>query len=305
VQPWRTAAECIDFSLPCPSIFARKKPLADNTLRRIGAGLRRFVFESDRPFIVGVGGRMSQTAPRSLGQPLQTITSKADSAVVVPVLVPRYGEREGQAPRAQSVEKPLSTIVPTQNGASLVAGFLAKHYTERRPGEVQGASLFGPAPSVTTIDHSALVTSSLVSLRGTEPSHLHGDSLEEPLRTVSAGGLHAAEVRAFLVSYYTTQQRPDLFAPMPTVTTKDRLGLVIVEGLPYQLVDIGMRMLAPRELYRAQGFPDSYRIDIAFRGKPLSKTAQVRMCGNSVCPDVAAAIISANVRGASTEERAA
>jgi DNA polymerase III sliding clamp (beta) subunit (PCNA family) len=108
-----------------------------------------------------------------------------------------------------------------------------------------------------------------------------------------------AEVRAFLVAYYGNERDGgSLFDPMRTLSTKDRFGLVTVEGVDYQLVDIGMRMLAPRELYRAQGFPDSYKIDIEFRGKPLSKTAQVRMCGNSVCPDVAAAIISANVRRA-------
>jgi DNA (cytosine-5)-methyltransferase 1 len=338
--PWRTAAECIDFSRPCPSIFSRKKPLAENTLKRIGAGLRRFVFEADRPFIVGVGGRMGQSAPRSLTQPYQTITAKADAAIVepylvplthhggesrvdsladpmktvtgahrgetaliAPLLVPRYGEREGQAPRAATVDKPMPTIVPTQNGASLVAGFLAKHYGGH---ETPGTRLDLPISTLTTQDHHHLVTSSLVSLRGTEPSHLHGESIEEPLRTVAAGGTHAAEVRAFLVAYYGNEKDGGtLFDPIRTLSTKDHFGLVTVEGQAYQLADIGMRMLAPRELYRAQGFPDSYKIDIEFNGKPLSKTAQVRMCGNSVCPDVAAAIIRANVPAARTGERAA
>jgi DNA (cytosine-5)-methyltransferase 1 len=344
-QPWRTAAECIDFALPCPSIFTRKKPLAENTLKRIGAGLRRFVFECDRPFIIPIDNGSNGAAGASSSRaPLSTITAEARHAVVMPhlvtyhgakhdgddrtddltqplpvqdasnryglvapLLVPRYGEREGQAPRAQSVEKPLSTIVPTQNGGSLVAGFLARHYSERKPGEVQGVSLFGPAPTVTTIDHNALVTSHLEVMHGNS----EGRAVGEPAPTL-LGCNHLAEVRAFLVAYYGTQQNTgSLFEPLATVTSKDRLGLVTVEGQDYKLADVGMRMLAPRELYRAQGFPDSYKIDIPFTdpdtGKtaPMTKTAQVRMCGNSVCPDVAAAIIRANVQRVSAEERAA
>ena len=97
-----------------------------------------------------------------------------------------------------------------------------------------------------------------------------------------------------MTSYYGTLQDPDLRAPLHTVTTKDRFSLVTVAGEPYFIADIGMRMLQPRELYRAQGFPDDYRIDITFGGQRLTKSAQVRMCGNSVCPPVAAAVIAAN-----------
>ena len=185
------------------------------------------------------------------------------------------------------VARPMPTIVPTQNGASLVAAFLAKHYTD-----VVGATLFDPTPTVTAIDHNALVTSNLLKLS----QNSVGQPVEEPLHTVMAGATRFAEVRAFLVAYYGTEQRTgSLFAPLATVTSKDRLGLVVVDGTEYQVADIGMRMLAPRELFRAQGFPDSYKIDIEFNGKPMSKTAQVRMCGNSVNPDVACAIVRANV----------
>jgi DNA (cytosine-5)-methyltransferase 1 len=117
----------------------------------------------------------------------------------------------------------------------------------------------------------------------------------EPLHTVQAGGLHYGEVRAFLATYYGTDQNTGHLAdPLATICAKDRFALVTVEGVEYAIVDIGMRMLAPRELYRAQGFPDSYRIDIEYNGKPMTKTAQVRMCGNSVCPPLAAAIVAAN-----------
>lgn len=258
-RPWRTAAECIDWSLPCPSIFARKKPLADKTQRRIAAGLRKFVLESARPFIVQIQNASSGNAPISLDVPMKTVTAH-----------------------------------PKGGGFALVAAFLAKHQSEWNPQQVQAASLFDPVPTVKTRDSNALITSTLVALRGGDPSHSHGEPMDAPLRTISAGGTHHAEVRAFLVSYYGTDQAPSLFKPMPTATTRDRLALVAVHGEAYAIVDIGMRMLAPRELYRAQGFPDSYRIDVECNQKPITKTAQVRMVGNSVCPPVAAAIVSAN-----------
>jgi DNA (cytosine-5)-methyltransferase 1 len=118
------------------------------------------------------------------------------------------------------------------------------------------------------------------------------------MTTIAAGGMHAAEVRAFLCAYYGNEKDGgSLHDPVRTVTSKDRFGLVTVAGVEYQIADIGMRMLAPRELYTAQGFPPTYKIDIEFNGKPMTKTAQVRMCGNSVCPPLAAAIISANLLG--------
>lgn len=325
-QPWRTAAECIDWSLACPSIFERAKPLAANTLRRIANGLRRFVIESPRPFIVNMahggkeedvlhpmstiatekGGCRAVVVPylaslthqggyrtEDLTEPMRTVTGahRGEKALIAPTLIQcGYGEREGQAPRVLDLSNPLGTVVGS-NKFALVSAFLAKHFSERRAGEVMGASLFDPAPTVTTIDHSALVASSLVKLKGTCQ---HGQPVTDPMATVQAGGNHLAEVRAFLVAYYGTQQQTgDLFEPSPTIVSKDRFGLVTVEGIEYAIADIGMRMLQPRELYRAQGFPDSYRIDIPFKGKPMPKTAQVRMCGNSVCPPLAKAIIEA------------
>lgn len=121
-----------------------------------------------------------------------------------------------------------------------------------------------------------------------------GSATDEPLHTVSAQGTHHAEVRAFLIKYYGTDQDPRLTEPMHTVPTKDRFGLVTIHGTEYAIVDIGLRMLTPRELYRAQGFPEDYLIDIQVNSKPLTKTAQVRMCGNSVCPPMSRALVAAN-----------
>lgn len=323
--PWRTAGECIDWSIPCPSIFTRSKPLAENTLKRIARGLRRFVIESPRPFIVnmahggklealdrplsmiatekggcravvapyiaGVGGRAGQSPERPVDKPYQTITAKADAVIVAPTLVSRYGEAKGQAPRTRPVDLPMPTVVPTSNGASLVAAFLAKHYGDR--GQRPGSAMDEPVSTITACDHNALVASHIMKLKGTSKD---GQPMTAPLHTVQASGLHYAEVRSFLVAYYGNEKDGgELSDPMRTVTSKERFGLVTVDGQEYAIADIGMRMLAARELYRAQGFPDSYRIDVKFNGKPLTKTAQVRMCGNSVCPPLAEAIVRANL----------
>lgn len=335
LKPWRTAAECIDWSLPCPSIFERERPLAEATMRRIAHGIKRYVLEAAHPFIVPVTHQGDNRVHDSQ-DPLRTVTSaqRGEFALAVPTLIQTgYGERSGQAPRVPGLEKPLGTAVDGQKHA-LVAAFLAKHFGgEPQPGKT-AAPLEAPAPTVlaqggpqavvaanlihtghgegkeggkrwsygirdaeaplNTITANGMpagvVASTLAKLRGTSNSA----ATDEPLATVSAGGTHHAEVRALLLKYYGTDQDPQLQEPLHTVTTKDRFGLVTVKGEDYFIADIGMRMLQPRELYRAQGFPDSYVIDRGADGRVLSKAAQVRMCGNSVSPPVAAAIVRAN-----------
>ena len=177
------------------------------------------------------------------------------------------------------------------NKHALVAAFLAKNNGGH---EATGQSMQEPMHTIVTSDQKALVTSQLVKLR----HHSIGQDVREPIDTISAQGTHFGEVRAFLIKYYGTDQNPQLREPLGTVTTKDRFGLVTVHGEEYQIVDIGMRMLAPHELYAAQGFPGDYIIDhgIDETGAtiPLTKTSQVRMCGNSVCPPVAEALVRAN-----------
>lgn len=246
-NPYRTAAECIDWTLPCPSIFGRKKPLADATMRRIAEGVRRFVLENPKPFLVKLYGTSTVA---DLGQPMPTVTAEGQHlAVCVPYLVPRYGEREGQAPRTLPVDLPMPTIVPTGNGGQLVAVFLAKHN-----GKTVGQPLTEPTHTVTAKDTKRLVY-------------------------------------AFLVKYYKNGgQWQGVDEPLHTVVTKARFGLVevTVDGEPYVIADIGMRMLSPRELARAQGFDDSYILT-------GTKTQQIARIGNSVCPPIAAALVSANV----------
>ncbi|MDY6979386.1 MAG: DNA cytosine methyltransferase [Pseudomonadota bacterium] len=275
--PYLTAAECIDWSHPCPSIFLSKaearqagvrRPLADATLARIAKGLRRYVIDADKPFIV-------------------------------PGFITEHAN--GSSQRNMPIDEPLRTICAEVKGGhfALVSAFLAKHY-----GGVVGHEVGRPLGTVTTVDHHSLVTSHMVKLRGTCKD---GQSVLQPMPTVTAGGNHIGEVRAFLVKYYGTDQDPQLTEPMHTVTTKHRFGLVTVEGQDYQIADIGMRMLQPRELYRAQGFPDSYIIDpvVPDTGKRLTKTAQVRMCGNSVSPPMARALVEANIAAEHVIEGAA
>lgn len=328
LQPWHTAADIIDWSIPCPSIFERKRPLAENTLRRIAKGLERFVINAAEPFIVKCNHTSTRTVydcfrGQGINEPLQTVTASPGFAVVQPTLAPFITEcanashqrnmpadeplrticaqvkgghfalvspviaRQFGRSVGQSVEEPLGTVMAKADKSQLVTAFLAKHYTG-----VVGAELTKPLPTVTTVDHNALVTSHLIKLRGTCQ---HGQPVTEPMPTVTAGGLHIGEVRAFLLKYYGNDSTIPCSEPLHTVTTRDRFGLVTVRGEDYQIVDIGMRMLEPHELFAAQGFPADYVIANDANGKKFTKTAQVARCGNAVCPPLAAALVRANL----------
>jgi DNA (cytosine-5)-methyltransferase 1 len=292
-RPWRTAAEIIDWSLPCPSIFERRKPLAEATLRRIALGVVRYVIEAKRPFIVPV------THPRdarvhSIDEPVRTVTAanRGELALVAPTLVQTgYGERPGQTPRVPGLDKPLGTVVACGAKHALVAALLTKHY-----GGVVGHGVERPLGTITTQDHHALTVAHLTKFYGTSTGAL----VDAPLPTVTAEGQHLAEVRAFLIKFYGTGTARPLDRPLDTITARDRFGLVTVDGDDYAIADIGMRMLSPRELFRAQGFDDDYIIDPVFmRGdgiaRPLTKTEQIAKAGNSVCPPVAEALVRANL----------
>jgi len=245
--PWRTAAEIIDWSIPCPSIFDTAeevkakygirsvRPLAENTMRRIGLGLWKFVINNPDPYIAPV---------------------------------------EWQ----------------TGNHSGSVAAFLAKYHTETS-NNPRGQTLDRPLLTQDTSNRFALVTANLVKFRGTNIGH----SLNEPLHTVTAGGNHHALVYAFLIAYYGSSIGQSLDDPLGTVVTKDRFGLVMVKGTPYKIVDIGLRMLEPHELYAGQGFPKSYIFDRDHEGRLIPKKEQVAKCGNAVPPQFANAIIRANL----------
>ena len=446
LAPWHTAAECIDWSIPAPSIFGRKKPLADNTLRRIARGIQRFVIESASPFIVkcnhtttrgkydcfrgqaldnplqtitkthgyaiavphltkfrtgatgqpvtepvptvtagtsrrpggnghalgiveaglvpflaGHRGSEYQAKPRPLDKPAHTILKESRACVVAPVIARQfgasighradepsatitaggggksqlviptliqmgYGERPGQEPRVLQLEKPLGTVTAGGNKFAVTSAFLAKHYGGNYTGP--GVGLDEPAHSVTTVDHHALVTAQIVSVGGragqsrlrdvSEPlqtmttkadaamvtSHLiklrgtcrDGQTTDEPMPTITAGGQHVGEVKTTLaIEDYDVERAQQVLAFLQQYCGEDSTGLVDIGGVTYRIVDIGMRMLQPHELYRAQGFPEWYIIDQDYRGVKYAKDKQVARCGNAVPPPFAEALVRANL----------
>ncbi|KZL17650.1 Modification methylase BspRI [Pseudovibrio axinellae] len=288
LRPWRTAAECIDWSIPCKSIFNRKKPLVPKTMKRIAAGIQKFVIDAQEPFILNMshGGRLEP-----LRRPMTTIKTEKGGcrALVIPCVDRQYGNS-----KCADITDPLGTVTAGGGGGSaLVAAFLHKYYGQKRDGEIRGHLPDSPLHTLTTARRYGLVTSHLTMMRG---SCKHGRSVDQPMPTNTAGGNHIAEVRSFLTAYYGTSVGQKLSRPIGTTTTKDRFGLVSVEisGEPYVITDIGMRMLTSRELYRANGYPEGHIIDFEHNGKPFSKEEQVAKCGNGVPPPWAKALSQAN-----------
>ena len=356
--PYHTAAECIDWSIPAQSIFERKKPLAENTMRRIARGIQKFVIDNPEPFIVTVNHSGEGFRGQSTDEPLGTITAKNGYGVVTPTIMCNntnnvgasvetplptvttgnrnylvapsivpigYGEREGQAPRVNKVDEPLGTVV-TSGKHYLVAPTLIQYHSETAKDEVRGQELTEPlmtqdtsnryalsvahimknygggyngagsaadAPldTVTAKDHNSLVTAHIMTMR----NNMDGQPIDEPLTTISCSGAHHAEVQAFLVKYFSTGAAKSVNEPLDTVTTKDRFALVTIHGEEYIITDIKMRMLQPRELFNAQGFPSDYIIDHDADGHPYVKSKQVARCGNAVTPQVPAALVRANL----------
>ncbi len=392
-KPRVSAADCLDFSIPCPSIFARKRPLADATMRRIAKGTMRHVIQSADPFIVpvthqgadrvhsvgeplrtitaanrgelmlampelapfiaehansshslgsmradeplrtvcagvkgghfsvvtpilaGVGGRAGQSEPRSGADPLYTMTAKADTALVAPHLVKFRGDSIGT-----SAAEPVPTITSGAGaarpaGAAHALGVSAATLVTLR-NNMAGADPQEPLSTIAAQgEHHALATAFLEQANGGFYEG-GGRDARDPVSTITATGSQqqlvtadlaqlspehqegALRVAAFLVKYYGTGANvPSLTDPADTITTKDRLALVtvVIKGTPYVIVDIGLRMLKPHELYRAQGFPVGYIIDRTANGIPLTTSAAVRMVGNSVSPPPLRALAEANL----------
>lgn len=290
-KPWRTAADIIDWSQPCPSIFERTRPLKPNTCRRIAAGIVRYVLDAAQPFIVPLTHHGSAERVYPADEPIPTITAanRGEMALVTPFVT----TTRNSAKPWTAANEPIHTIVANGAHKMLVAGFMAQHNAGNGAAP---RSMEAPVSTLTArCTQQQLVTSNLVKLRGTSTAQ----ASDEPLHTISAGGTHFAEVRAFLIKYYGNEaEGHELDKPLGTVTTRDRFGLVTVsiDGEEYAIADIGMRMLIARELYNAQGFPETYVIDCEGpNGKPLTKTAQVRMCGNSVSPVIPEALVRANL----------
>ena len=330
---WRTAAEIIDWSIPCPSIFDREKPHVPATQRRIAKGMAKFVLEAERPFLMHLT-HGDRHAPHSIDEPVPTVTgaNRGEQSLVVPYMVHRgNGERPGQEPRTYDVHAPHPTVVAGGIKTNPVVAFLAKAYSERPTGGWNGgARVDKPIDTITAQDHHHLVAAHTVKFYGTSTGH----DAREPLATVTGGGWKHGVVAASLMQYNGQSVGQAVESPLNTVTTKDRYALleaaaapewndviarkarrvyrfmrkqgyggpgmdhehklVRIPGTELVVFDIGMRMLTPRELFRANGFSDDYVIDfLKHNGRRVTKTEQVRLVGNSVCPDVAEALIRA------------
>ncbi len=283
--PYHTAAECIDWSIPAQSIFERDKPLAEKTLRRIARGIKKFVIDNPEPFIVNY---KFENPPEDIEEPLSTITAVNSHYVVAPTLIQYHSETSTDEVRGQELTEPIMTIDASPRYA-LSCAHIMKNYAGGYKGA--GSAADAPLSTVTAKDHNSLVTAHIMTMR----NHMDGQRVDEPLTTISTSGAHHAEVQTFLVKYFSSETAKSLNEPLDTITTKDRFALVTIHGEEYIITDIKMRMLQPRELFNAQGFPHDYIIDKDYKGRSYSKTKQVARCGNAVTPPVATALVRANL----------
>lgn len=307
LKPYVGAYTQLDFSLPCPSIFDTSeeikekygiravRPLAPKTMQRIARGLKKFVLDNPEPFIVPIGyGERKGQSPRvhDIKKPLPTIVSSGKHYLCEPRLAPIIdktygGNYQGGGSKA---EDPIDTITTVDHNR-LVAATLIQYHSETNSDEVRGQGIENPIMTVDSSNRYGLVTSFLSKFYKTGI----GQDEREPLHTVTTSAGHFGEVRAFLIKYYGEGTGQDIEQPLDTVTSRDRFGLVTIQGVEYQIVDIGLRMLEPKELYGCQGFPDDYIIDHDSTGKTYSRSEQVKRCGNAVCPPIPAAMVRSNL----------
>lgn len=309
------------------------RPLAPKTMDRIARGIKKFVLENPEPFIIQCnhGG---ERRPNDIREPMPTITGKHGYGVVEPYLVQCKYNNE-----AQDIRKPIGTLT-TVGSHLLVEPKLAPIIDKAYGGNYQGAGskVDEPIDTITSVDHNRLIVPTLIQYHSeTAQGEVRGQTIKEPVMTIdgsnryglvtsflskfyktgigqdmreplgtvtaNAGGGHFGEVRAFLIKYYGEGTGQNIKEPLDTITSKDRFGLVTIEGVDYQIVDIGLRMLEPKELYGCQGFPADYIIDHDYTGKTYPRSEQVRRCGNAVCPPIPAALVKANLPELCVAER--
>lgn len=311
------------------------RPLAPKTMERIARGLKKFVLENPEPFIIPIGygerkgqaprvhniekplptivgsgkhylcepymvqiGQTGFTADRSkdVREPLTTIVSKNEHCLISPTLIQYHSETAQGEVRGQSIKDPIMTV-DGSNRYGLVTSFIQKYYGGNYQGN--GSDVKEPLHTITTLERNAMCAVNLIQMN----NHCDGRDVKEPIPTITAGDGHFGEVRAFLIKYYGQGTGQEIKEPLDTVTSRDRFGLVTIEGVDYQIVDIGLRMLEPRELYGCQGFPEDYVIDHDYTGKTYPRSEQVRRCGNAVCPPIPAALVRANLPELCVAER--
>ncbi len=334
-KPWRSAAEIIDWSLPCPSIFdtrqqikekyglTAQRPLRPNTMRRVARGIDKFVIKSAHPFLIQCnhgGGFRGQ----ELKEPLPAITAKHGYGITKPAMIPwtvtnttnstghpvtepmdtartgggggqmltaasliQYHTEQNEGVRGQEITEPLRTI-DAANRYGLTAASLVKYYSGDHAQDVKA-----PLHTVTTKDREGVVAASL--------SEFHGASTGGSPKETAGGGHHGivttkivkAEAGADLGHWPEIRELLNTYCGY-TLGPQDVI-LLGIEGAWFFLADIGLRMLIPRELYRANGFPADYKIDRDYLGNEYKKSKQVARCGNAVPPPFAEALVRANL----------
>ena len=339
--PWRSAAEIIDWSLPCPSIFDTReqvrekyglnaqRPLRPNTMRRVARGVDKFVIKSANPFLVIVN-HAGEFRGQGMGEPLQTITAKHGYGLAEPAMIPwtvtnttnstghsvdepidtartgggggqmflgasmiQYHTEQSERVRGQEITGPIMTI-DAANRYGLTAASLVKYYG----GDNQAQSAGAPLHTITTKDREGVTVAHMAKFYGTE----FGEPMSRPLSTVTASGAHhgvvttritKAEPGANLGHWPEIRELLNTYCGY-SLGPEDVL-LFNIGGTAYFMADIGLRMLTPRELYRANGFPNDYIIDRDYKGNAYGKSKQVARCGNAVPPPFATALVRANL----------
>lgn len=335
LKPWRSAAEIIDWSIPGHSIFQSKeeikalygavvvRPLAGNTLRRVIRGVDKFTLKSGAPFIVqqkfqnaaqniekplttvtAVGAHElcePLLAPylaecnhaggghiADVGEPYKTITAKHTGGVVAPVLI-QYHTEQTENVRANGLEEPINTV-DASNRYGFVSANLVEYYTGGRPLDISV-----PMHTVTSHDREALVAAQIAEFKGADI----GQDCRKPLRTITASAGEFAVVRVTLRQTgdmgYWPQVRELLNRFCGYDLADNECLVLMIGGVGYYIADITLRMLTPRELYNAMGFPPDYQIEQDYLGNAYPKSKQVARCGNAVCPPLAEAMVRANL----------
>jgi DNA (cytosine-5)-methyltransferase 1 len=306
LQPWRGAHEIIDWSIPVPSIFTRKKDLVENSLHRVARGVMRFVVNDPDPFIVGIDNKSN--GPRDVWsgkEPLRTVTQENRFAMVAPVIAKFRAGSDGS-----SIKQPLPTVTANsfikRPGGAAPLGLIAPYLVGCGGPSYAGkpTSVKQPYKTMVGENHTAVAAAFLAQ----QNTGMVGHSMRRPVSTIVEKGctqtpivcrlsdedLEGAErVTAFLIKYYGSAVGQSLQVPLHAATSKARFGLVMVRGVP--ITDIGLRMLARHELFRAQGFPAEYRLDARrLDGKLVTNTALISKAGNAVPPAWAREMVNAN-----------
>lgn len=308
--------------------LAAQRPLRPNTMARVARGVDKFVIKTASPFLVVVN-HSGEFRGQDPGEPLQTVTAKHGYGVASPVLAPwtvtnttnstghpasepvdtartgggggqmflsaslvQYHTEQGERVRGQGLDAPLLTV-DASNRYGLSTVCLEKYY-----GTATGQGAGEPLHTITAKDREGVVAAHMVKLKGTNL----GGPVSEPVQTITAGGGHFGVVTTMIAPVSPgadLKNWPKIRELLNTYCgyglKEDEVILFQITGGLYFMADIGLRMLTPRELYRANGFPDDYIIDRDYTGKEYGKAKQVARCGNAVPPPFATALVRANL----------